>query len=99
MAEILAIKKACELCASNHQLAKRNIQIVSDYTVAVSWANSVENFGSYRHINIIYDIRGYLQQMKNVSVIFSSRSSNSMADSIAKLSSSGAADRVEWGEL
>ena len=59
----------------------------------------MENFGSYRHINIIYDIRGYLQQMKNVSIIFSSRSSNSMADSIARLSSSGAADRVEWGEL
>ncbi|KAK2651641.1 hypothetical protein Ddye_011497 [Dipteronia dyeriana] len=46
-AEILAFRKACELCDSVQRLAEGNIQIVSDSMVAVSWANSMDDFGAF----------------------------------------------------
>ena len=94
--EILAIRKACELCASNPSLADRNIQIVSDSSVAVSWANNIDNFGSLTHVQTIYDIRGYLQNLKGLSIAYNPRASNEAADALAKLSSSGGADSIVW---
>ncbi|KAK3219226.1 hypothetical protein Dsin_013196 [Dipteronia sinensis] len=96
--EILAILKACELCTSNHTLANCNIQIASDSMVAVSWANSKEDLGSILHLGTISDIRGHLQNIKGLSIIFNPRVSNKVAESLAKLSSNGAADIVEWWE-
>ncbi|KAK2660971.1 hypothetical protein Ddye_007504 [Dipteronia dyeriana] len=87
-AEILAIHKACELCALNPRLSGRKIQIVSDTMVAVSWANNVEVFRSFSNRNIIYDIKEFLLLKKDLSVSFNSRASNSEADNLAKL---------EWG--
>ncbi|KAI9177172.1 hypothetical protein LWI28_011928 [Acer negundo] len=95
-AEILAILKACELCTSNISLVNSNIQIVSDSRVAVSWANSSEDFESFMHLNVIYDIRDYLQRYKGLSIIFNPRSTNELADSLAKLSSNGCYDSLVW---
>ncbi|KAK0599896.1 hypothetical protein LWI29_009613 [Acer saccharum] len=98
-AEIIAIRKACELCESNPSLVSRNIQIASDSSVAVSWANSTDNFGSLPHVQIIYDIRGYLQSLKGLSIVYNPRASNEAADALAKASSSGGEDFVVWEVL
>ncbi|TXG65589.1 hypothetical protein EZV62_006864 [Acer yangbiense] len=66
-----------------------NIQIVSDSSVAVSWANSTDNFGSLPHVQIIYDIRGYLQSLNGLSIVHNLRASNDVADALAKLASGG----------
>ncbi|KAK3225986.1 hypothetical protein Dsin_005848 [Dipteronia sinensis] len=95
-AEILAILKACELCTSNHRLADCNIQIASDSMIAVSWVNNKEEFRSLLHLGTISDIRGHLQSMTGLSIVFNPRASNKVADNLAKLSSNGAADRLDW---
>ena len=98
-AEILAIHRAMELCASRAELLGRKIVIASDSTVAVSWVNKSEDLGSFKHIDTIYDIKTYLKDWGNCSVEFNYRNSNSFADSLAKMGSSRQGDFLQWGDL
>ncbi|KAK0581788.1 hypothetical protein LWI29_018005 [Acer saccharum] len=81
--EVMAIHKACVLCASNHLLTGRNIEFASDSLMAVSWINNASVIGNLKLINIIYDIREHLQQFEGWTVIFNSRETNSEADILA----------------
>lgn len=55
-AEILAIYKTCDLCALNSNLASRDITIVNDSKVAVSWVNN-KGVGSVKHVNTKHYLR------------------------------------------
>ncbi|KAK3220724.1 hypothetical protein Dsin_014694 [Dipteronia sinensis] len=83
--ENMAILKALTLCTSNPEILKRNVVIVSDSKIAVSWFNSMFGVGSIQHINLIFDIKEFLWQHNNFKVIFNSRASNSLTDSLAKM--------------
>ncbi|KAK2641249.1 hypothetical protein Ddye_023012 [Dipteronia dyeriana] len=87
-AKILAITKACELCISQMELASRIIVINSDSKVAVSWINN-EDLGNI-------NIRNNLLRLGQTTVEFSSRSMNSLADSLAKKGSTGDEDVIAW---
>ncbi|KAK3226757.1 hypothetical protein Dsin_006619 [Dipteronia sinensis] len=95
--EILAIKKAVELCQSSPLLRGRAISIVIDSKVAVSWINS-EDFGSFSlsHVNSIYFTRSIMQEWDGIEVMFDSRCYNSFADNLAKLGSSSNGDIIHW---
>ncbi|KAK0574812.1 hypothetical protein LWI29_029477 [Acer saccharum] len=66
--EILAIHKAVHICADSSTLSARNIIIISDSKVAVSWVNN-DGFGNLDHVNWIYDIRSKLDYLGNTKVI------------------------------
>ncbi|KAK3193125.1 hypothetical protein Dsin_024435 [Dipteronia sinensis] len=82
-AEIMAIHKASEICASKPDFIGRDIVIVSDSMTAVTWVND-RSFGSVKHVNLIYKIRGNLIKLGKTVVIYNSRASNSFADMLAK---------------
>lgn len=94
--EIMAIHKACELCASCSTLQDKNMAIVSNSMVAISWVNDREGFASFIHVNLIYDIRVCLQRMSGIQVCFSPRSTNAFADNLAKSGSSTGEDKLVW---
>ena len=66
---------------------------------AVSLVNNLDDFGNLSSLEAINDIRGYLSSVTGLSVIYNSRESNVDADRLAKRSSSGGADFVEWFRL
>ncbi|KAK3219673.1 hypothetical protein Dsin_013643 [Dipteronia sinensis] len=82
-AEILAIHRVVSMCAQSQVFVGKEIDIVSDSKVTVSWVNS-KGFGNLKHIHTIYDIRNSLKILDNTRVIFISRASNSFADLLAK---------------
>ncbi|KAK1561971.1 hypothetical protein Q3G72_004076 [Acer saccharum] len=96
MAEIRVIQKAYALCVSKHSLLGRNIKVVSDSKVTVSWVNN-NCFGNFNRIDTIYDTRNSLATLAATVVSFSSRDSNHMADGLAKMGSSKVEDFVQWG--
>ncbi|KAK3206432.1 hypothetical protein Dsin_020478 [Dipteronia sinensis] len=96
-AELWAFKKAVQLCIANPELWGRDIAVVSDSKVAVSWVND-EDFGNIGHINSIYDIRSSMSYFGSLEVVYDSRAFNSFADSLAKMGSSIVGDFVEWGD-
>ena len=96
MAEILAIHRACDLISSRMRLSNRNITILSDSKSVVSWING-EGFGKLSLVNLIYDIRQFLLSTDLVSIKFTPRSANSLADNLAKAGSVIQEDRLEWG--
>ncbi|KAK1558570.1 hypothetical protein Q3G72_003986 [Acer saccharum] len=98
MAQILAIHRACALISSSMLLLNRNITIMSDSKSVVSWING-EGFGHLSFVNLVYDIRQFLIliSMNLVSIKFTPRSSNSLADSLAKAGSRLQEERLEWG--
>ncbi|TXG64801.1 hypothetical protein EZV62_011795 [Acer yangbiense] len=55
--------------------------------------------GSLNHVHLIYDIRGFLSLLGNASVVFNNRSSNSLADSLAKKGSAMGGDSLVWEDL
>ncbi|KAK3200035.1 hypothetical protein Dsin_012678 [Dipteronia sinensis] len=69
MTEIMAMHKAFELCALRSVLVDRDIVIVIDSMVSVTWVNITEGFGSLKHVNLIYNIRGYMKLLRRTSVI------------------------------
>ena len=93
-AEILAILKACKMCLSREDLGDKEIILVSDSKVAVSWVLG-EGIGNIDNWEYIVDIKECLKAMPHLSVAFRSRASNSFADSLAKRGSSATED-VEW---
>ena len=96
-AEVLAIHRACLLISSKPNLAGRFITIFSDSKSTVSWANG-KDFGSFKLVNLIFDIRNALQSLVGLLVCFKHKESNSFADSLAKGGSSNSGDRLEWSD-
>ena len=94
-AEIMAILKACRLYVSRLDLANKEIVVVSDLKVAVSWVLD-EGIGNLDNVEIIFDIRECLKVLPKMSIVFSSRASNSFADSLAKRGSTVDVDLEEW---
>ena len=82
-AEVLAIRKACELCAQTATLRMKNIVIVSDSKVAVGWVNGSGTISSNCEF-AINEIRSLLNLLGSTSVVFNYRASNTLADSLAK---------------
>ncbi|KAK1567980.1 hypothetical protein Q3G72_018942 [Acer saccharum] len=76
-------------------LVGKEIIIISDSMVAVSWVNGSE-FGSLNHVNLIYDIRSLLHFLGGTVVGYNSRSSNNFADCLAKKASNREEDFVTW---
>ncbi|KAK3219540.1 hypothetical protein Dsin_013510 [Dipteronia sinensis] len=97
-AEILAIARACELCVSRPELKDRDIAIVSDSKVAVSWVNNDE-IGSLKHLQVIYDIRNLMRRLGSVSVSYSARAANFVADSLAKKGSDSGEVLLTWSNI
>ncbi|KAK3206963.1 hypothetical protein Dsin_021009 [Dipteronia sinensis] len=97
--EILAIHRALELCISKPELKGRDMVIVSDSKVAVSWVNNRDDFGSLKHVDLIYDIREFMKVLKGIDVVYNPRHRNSFADNLAKMGSSNIGDRLVWGDL
>ncbi|KAK3188495.1 hypothetical protein Dsin_028056 [Dipteronia sinensis] len=93
--EIQAIAKACNLRISKTELVGKRIVFVSDSKSTVSWVNS-DNLGSLKHLHYILDIRSSLESLRKVFVEFSSRSSNSAADALAKQGSGGGEDSFSF---
>ena len=96
--ELCAIKKAMELIAANSNLNDRDIMVVSDSKVAVSWVNNGD-FGNVSQVNDIYDIRQYMNSAGNIKVVFDSRIFNSFANSLAKLGANLDVDFIVWGDF
>ncbi|KAK3210686.1 hypothetical protein Dsin_015392 [Dipteronia sinensis] len=96
-AELMAIEKASQLCASNSFMVGRDITIVSDSKVAILWINE-EGFKNLSLVNMVYDVRSYLATLGGTVVSFVPRASNSFADSLAKLGSSMSGDFIQWGD-
>ncbi|KAK3199337.1 hypothetical protein Dsin_022752 [Dipteronia sinensis] len=61
-----------------------------------SFRQCLESIGQRKDFGTISDIRGHLQSMTGLSIVFNPRASNKVADNLAKLSSNGAADRLDW---
>ncbi|KAK2641058.1 hypothetical protein Ddye_022821 [Dipteronia dyeriana] len=96
LAELLAIHRACALISSHMFLLDRNITILSDSKMVVSWIEG-EGFGNLNLVNWVYDIKQFLASLNSVSIKYTSRSCNSLADSLAKSGSSIQAERLVWG--
>ena len=82
-AEVMVVLRACQFCALLTAISPKNIFIISDSKVVVSWVNDV-GIGNLAHLNYIMEIREWLNSIGNVSVIFNLRASNSFADCLAK---------------
>ncbi|KAK3184724.1 hypothetical protein Dsin_032010 [Dipteronia sinensis] len=93
--EILAIARACKLYVSRPELIGRDIAVVRDSKVAVSWVNS-GGIGSIKHVQTIYDFRKHLNSLGKVCVMFSLRASNSVADMLVKNGLGGSRDLLKW---
>ena len=76
-------------------LVGKQVTIISDSKVAVSWVNG-SDFGSLEHVNLIYDNRNFLSFLVRTAVIFNPRSTNSFADSLAKKGSNMEGDFFMW---
>ncbi|KAK3231751.1 hypothetical protein Dsin_003632 [Dipteronia sinensis] len=96
-AELMAIWKACALCASRRDLKGTKISIANNFKVAVSWILN-EDFGSFKHVKTIYDIRSMLCSLGNMDVVFNSRATNSFADMLAK-KGSGSSNKNDVPEI
>ena len=62
----------------------------------VSWING-EGFGSLSYVKLINDIRQNIMHKKSMSIKFTPRGSNALADSLAKEGDGLAGERLEWG--
>ncbi|KAK3197796.1 hypothetical protein Dsin_021211 [Dipteronia sinensis] len=93
--EIMAIAKAIELCMTKPDVCKKDITLISDSREAVSWINR-GGCGNSDHMHSVSDIRSNLIKMDQAHIIFKSRASNSVADSLAKRGSEGGEDRESW---
>ncbi|KAK2639235.1 hypothetical protein Ddye_027030 [Dipteronia dyeriana] len=97
-AEIQAIARASDLCLSKLELRGRNIVIVSDSKVAVSWVNG-EGISNIQHVQSIYDIRCNLKSLGQAKVVYNSRMSKTFADHLAKKGSGNEGDMLTWNDF
>ncbi|KAK0608412.1 hypothetical protein LWI29_030312 [Acer saccharum] len=96
LAEIIAIHRAVMLISSNQLYSHRRITILSDSKSVVSWINGV-GFGNLSHVKLVYDIRQSILHRKSISIAFTPRGSNALADSLAKNGAVSIGERLEWG--
>ncbi|KAK3229950.1 hypothetical protein Dsin_001831 [Dipteronia sinensis] len=94
-AEIMAIAKAIELCITKSDICKKDVTFISDSGEVVSWVNG-GGCGNSDHMLSMSDVRSNLLKMDGAHIIFKSRDSNSVADSLAKRGSGGGDDRESW---
>ncbi|KAK2654773.1 hypothetical protein Ddye_014629 [Dipteronia dyeriana] len=83
LAEILAIHKVATLCSQSVMLRDKEMDIVSDSSKIVTWVNS-EGPNNLEFVDIIYETRHALSLLGNTRVIYNPRSSNALANSLAK---------------
>ena len=69
--------------------------MMSDSGSVVAWASG-DGFGNLNLIKLIYDICDFLLKFRAVSIVFRSRGTNSVVDSLAKMGSSRSSDRLLW---
>ncbi|KAK4837320.1 hypothetical protein QYF36_004528 [Acer negundo] len=55
-AEVMAILRACQLCASQPNLIAKNIFVISDSSSEVAWVND-SDIRNLHHLNFILEIR------------------------------------------
>ncbi|KAK3213079.1 hypothetical protein Dsin_017785 [Dipteronia sinensis] len=96
-AEMLAIQKAVNLYASKTTFVGRDIVIVSDSKSAVDWVNE-SGIGHINLVDSIYDIRSKLDYLGNTKVIYNSRATNLLADSLAKKGLASTGEFIKRGE-
>ncbi|KAK3213081.1 hypothetical protein Dsin_017787 [Dipteronia sinensis] len=96
-AEMLAIQKAINLYASKTTFVGRDIVIVSDSKSAVDWVNE-SGIGHINLVDSIYDIRSKLDYLGNTKVIYNSRATNLLVDSLAKKGLASTGEFIKRGE-
>ncbi|XP_056695728.1 uncharacterized protein [Spinacia oleracea] len=82
-AEVLAIHRALTITWANSSLRDTSIVIKSDSANAVSWCNSVEG-GPWNLVFQLNFIRSSCKSGLDVTIVHKGRSSNQVADSLAK---------------
>ncbi|KAK2651333.1 hypothetical protein Ddye_018822 [Dipteronia dyeriana] len=97
VAELWDIRRAVVFCQSNLSLQGRNISVVSDSKVAVSWVNN-SDFGNITQTNSIMDIRNIINSIGGMA-IFDHGIFISFADCLAKMVASTSGDLIEWEEF
>ncbi|KAK1571361.1 hypothetical protein Q3G72_015586 [Acer saccharum] len=83
MTEISAIHKACGIVDSTRSWHDKKVVFSSDSLVAVNWINSGE-VGCLALVDQIFKIRNWLRFLPSSVVVYNSRSSNFLADSLAR---------------
>ncbi|KAK3230491.1 hypothetical protein Dsin_002372 [Dipteronia sinensis] len=83
LAEILAIKRASQLCFSQQGLHYWNVIIINVSKSDVPWVNGGD-FGCMKHVDIIWEIRNLIQCLGNLTVVPEGKAFNAFADSLAK---------------
>ncbi|KAK1572064.1 hypothetical protein Q3G72_027038 [Acer saccharum] len=94
-AEILAIHKAVSIVLSNSAWHDKKVVFASDSLEVVNWINSGE-VGCLAFVDQIFEIRNWLRIIQNSSCCFHSRSTNSLADSLARQGSGNNGDYVRF---
>ena len=82
----------------NPSFRGRDITVVSDSNVAISWVNQGD-FGNVALVQTIYEIRKMLKSVGCIKVAFDSRIFNSFTDSLAKIGANRSGDFVERGDI
>ena len=75
------------------RLASYVKRLASESTMA--WING-DGFGLLSHVNLLYDIRQILFSKHSLSVTFTSRGANSLANYLAKAGANLDGNRLEW---
>ena len=83
IAELCAIHRTVSLVASSNSLFDKEVDFISDSKKAIDWINA-EGIGSLCHMQLISSIRDLAQSLGNVRIVFNSRASNFLVDSLAK---------------
>lgn len=94
-AEFLAIARAIEFCVSNPDILDKTISFSSDSREVVEWLNG-SSFNRDDLLQLLLNTRSNLSKMRQTSVIYNSRGSNTMANSLAKSGACGGANMVTW---
>lgn len=94
-AEVLAIHRALKISATIDYLAHSKLTIESDSSNAVKWCNE-DNSGPWNLCFIINFIRSCLVKGHGVEILYKSRESNVVADSLAKQGLTRMDEFIAW---
>ena len=93
--KLMAIARACSLCASRPELNRKKIVVVSECKLAVAWINS-NGVGDWSFLQQILEIRGVINNGGQIFVEFNHRETNSFADDLAKKGAGGGDILLNW---
>ncbi|KAK2656843.1 hypothetical protein Ddye_009895 [Dipteronia dyeriana] len=82
---------------TDNALWDKEIVIISDSKVAVSWVKN-EGLRCIKLVSVIYDICSMLNSWDNISIAFHLRASNSFIDMLAKNGSGRSGNFLVWGD-